>query len=517
MPSPLATAMTPALRLSTLLALAGGRNGRECGGAGSVAAFVHPPRRRPNPDGRRRGGVVAGYSNRDEGAAARESKSDDDVGGEDRAGLPRWVKSLTRWDPPRDSSVSAPVDAEADAEKDRTSFDSFSFFGAGGESRRFSAWEAEMSPDVASMSGMVNLEALLAAADETDDALSPGMDYLKKTTDADEWSGMWKKDAKAPSQNKFPELRWDELVPLLQKNVQVLTDLIPDGELRLNVTVEDLVNMVPDEALLPGAALEEMERDSRPSASASPEGTEKVLQDAAQRLESLINGTSLAFSRPALRSLLLRASDALAVREAAGKDLTAAAYEMFERAGKAPLGAAAHTAALVQFANEVLVEGYAPLFAAHPSVRSVPAEERREKVAKAAEFAALAGAIYEDAVPSTRGVGHAVVARGKTANIGWMVTDSLQYEREFRSGSRKEEPVLVRTFVLRGYDASDEEVDREGLLNVICTATPVPIRNDGKKLVQVHEGMLSMARDLMRELEVYMDTTAPSHKFALTG
>jgi len=36
-------------------------------------------------------------------------------------------------------------------------------------------------------------------------------------------------------------------------------------------------------------------------------------------------------------------------------------------------------------------------------------------------------------------------------------------------------------------------------------------------LVQVHEGMLSIARELLQELEKYIDLTSPSHKFVFTG
>jgi membrane-bound ClpP family serine protease len=97
-----------------------------------------------------------------------------------------------------------------------------------------------------------------------------------------------------------------------------------------------------------------------------------------------------------------------------------------------------------------------------------------------------------------------------------MVTDSIQYERDFGKSSEKN-PTLVRTFILRGYDASDEEVDREGLLNVICTASPVSILKNEDTLVQVHEGMLSIAQELFRELESYIDMTSPSHKIVFTG
>lgn len=107
------------------------------------------------------------------------------------------------------------------------------------------------------------------------------------------------------------------------------------------------------------------------------------------------------------------------------------------------------------------------------------------------------------------------VAQGKTADIGWMVTDSLQCEQDY-SGKVSASPILVRSIVIRGYDASDEEVDREGLLNTICTAAPVPIP-DTNSAFRVHEGLLSIAEELYKELERYIDFTSPSHKFVLTG
>lgn len=105
-----------------------------------------------------------------------------------------------------------------------------------------------------------------------------------------------------------------------------------------------------------------------------------------------------------------------------------------------------------------------------------------------------------------------IVAQGKTADIGWLVTDSIQDLKQ-NFGDDNASPKLVRTIVLRGYDASDEDVDREGLLNTICTATPVTLFQN----VQVHEGMLYIANLLMREIEQYIDLTSPSHKIVFSG
>ncbi|KAL7541224.1 hypothetical protein ACHAXR_012782, partial [Thalassiosira sp. AJA248-18] len=411
-----------------------------------------------------------------------------------RNDFPAWVKALTRWD----------TTPNADAQKESVPFDSSPFAVDENKDGGSNIWEQEMGFDVAQLSGMMNVEALMAAANETEEE----MDLLLPS--------IGNKDAQPAKLFPFLDnaLKWEELVPLLQKNIQELTDLIPDDN-TLNVTFEELVNMVPDSELL-SEGLVETDKYESPSSFKTAVATEKILQDASQRLEFLMNGTSYAFRPSAFQSLIERASNALAIQGASG-NLTAAAYSIFEQAGKAPRATAEYTAELVQFANGVLVGGYDPLFSNYPSVKSIPVQDRRRKIIKAAEFASLSGAIYEDTIAQTHDLGHSIVAEGKTADVGWMVTDSIQYEQDFWAGSRQKEPTLVRTFVFRGYDASDEEVDRERLLDMICTATPVPICKNENSLVRVHEGMLSMAEDLLQELEKYIDSTSPSHKFVFTG
>ena len=69
-----------------------------------------------------------------------------------------------------------------------------------------------------------------------------------------------------------------------------------------------------------------------------------------------------------------------------------------------------------------------------------------------------------------------------------MVTDSLASEIDFAEGpagrgsvnkrfpTSNATPTLVRTITIRGFDASDEGVDREAVLTNICEATPETIR-----------------------------------------
>ena len=411
----------------------------------------------------------------------------DDKNKNNNQDFPTWLKALTRWNTQDASSRSSPFDGiPFIGGRDSLVDDDDSFAGS---------FEDMISPTVASLSGMVNLEALLVASNETDDEINlllPEMNY--------QGVGL------TSSMKLFPfldnALRWEDFA----KNIQELTALIPDDRNGMNVTFEELVNMVPSNE----------DSDENDDQVVVESNTERILQDATQQLESLISATSSVFTPSAFQSLILRASSALAIQEASG-NLTAAAYAIFEQAGRAPKATAEYTAELVKFANGVIVGGYTPLFKNYPSVRSIPVLEQRQKLIKAAEFATLSGAIYESTVPKIHSLNHSIVAQGKTANIGWMVTDSIQYEQDFQSESSKNSPTLVRTFVLRGYDATDESVDREKLLNVICTASPIPILEKENTLIQAHEGMLSIARELMRELEKYIAMTSPAHKFVFAG
>ena len=178
-----------------------------------------------------------------------------------------------------------------------------------------------------------------------------------------------------------------------------------------------------------------------------------------------------------------------------------AAKIVFDEASKAPRATAKYTAELIEFANTTLAGGMKPLFKNYRSVRSIPDAEWRQIINKGAEYGAISGAIYENTIPNTLGLGHSIVAQGKNSNIGWMVTDSLQQSIDF-DGCLKDEPIMIRSIVLRGFDASDEEVDREALLNNICTATPVRL---GNSTILVHEGLLKIAESLFEELENYID------------
>ncbi|KAL7440394.1 hypothetical protein ACHAXM_007156 [Skeletonema potamos] len=435
--------------------------------------------------------------------ALKTKQSNDAVDDKDnKDNFPTWAKGLVNW------GAAGGVNNN----QNEISFDSFPF--SLGPKRSTKIWESEMSPVVASlvglsgMNGMVNVEALMAAANETDqDVLTLMPDLQLLTTQVGVGGGesngitISKPSPDEQASNNqntiFPflenALRWDDLIriPLLQKNIQELNEILSD-DVDLNVTFEDLVNLVPQE----GSSVND------------------TSTDATLRLDLIMNSVSSTFSPSTIQNLIVRATNAFALQEASG-NLTAAAYNIFEAAGNAPRATAQYTAELLQYANGVLAGGYQPLFQNYASFRPIPAIDRRKKIVIAAEFAALSGAIYEDTIPKVHAMGHSVVAQGKTADIGWLVTDSIQNVKDFNG--EESSLTLVRTIVLRGYDASDEDVDREGLLNTICTATPVSLFRDERSLVKVHAGMLYIAERLMRELEQYIDLTSPSHKIVLAG
>lgn len=126
-----------------------------------------------------------------------------------------------------------------------------------------------------------------------------------------------------------------------------------------------------------------------------------------------------------------------------------------------------------------------------------------DALTEAGKMGALSGAIYEDTVPRARQLGESIVARGTTKDVVWMVTDGHHSDG------------LVRTITIRGYDASDEEVDREQLLNNICTALPEQLKSS--KGLKVHSGMLAIAREIYRDVKGYIDWMAPNHKLVVNG
>lgn len=166
-------------------------------------------------------------------------------------------------------------------------------------------------------------------------------------------------------------------------------------------------------------------------------------------------------------------------------------------------------------------------------------------LSKAAEMGGLAGAIYEETLERTHDCNHSLVAQGLLSNIEWMVTDAIMDANDFENNTAtksKQQPILVRTLTIRGFDASDERVDREELLNQICSAgaqvlaspsqstssssnnnpssssTP-SLLSFAKQPLLFHSGLLQLANDIYSKvLQPYLvEQTAPTHKFILNG
>jgi hypothetical protein len=259
--------------------------------------------------------------------------------------------------------------------------------------------------------------------------------------------------------------------------------------------------------------------------------TDAIIKEATARIEYLVALSSKAISPTAVQDLFQRAGRALSSQD--GADLVKVATRLAREQGLNVTEASErtrqtteYTMSLVKLANGVLQNGFAPgdkmkktvdddqkaLFSDFKTAKTVSALQYRTTVAKAAELGSLSGAIYEETIPRTLGLGHSFVANGTSEDVTWMVTDCIANEDEYlESGNSR--PVLVRTITVRGYDASDENVDRELLLNRICTATPEKLKNG----VSVHGGLLSLARSVYKDVKPFIDLTAPDHRLVLTG
>ncbi len=175
-----------------------------------------------------------------------------------------------------------------------------------------------------------------------------------------------------------------------------------------------------------------------------------------------------------------------------------------------------------------------PLFGDFASAQRIEPHEYENVVFQGADMGVLAGAIYENAAHRCHKLGHSLVANGTTADVAWMVTDSVMDRERFKAAFRHHDdaidsnedesedasssgPVMVRTITMRGFDASDESVDREALLNEICFATSVPMDEATADKVVFHKGLLEIARQIYSETKKYIDWTSPNHKIILNG
>lgn len=414
-----------------------------------------------------------------------EELTDPDAKNKNKEGdIQAWLKQLIR----RDQKTLDTMEIEYNESEDETLFDTFPFT-IGGKPKRSKIWDQEMSPVVASLSSMVNVEALMAAANVTAANITSNieLDQDLQPPSPDFQSDLSRTDTIADALSFLDgSLRWDKFMQNVQKKNDATKDSSIEAPNTESVVTSDL-------------GLDVLKESIEKSGKSSSE-VDKILGEATKRLEFAVNSVSSTFSPSAIQDLVVKASKTLALREASG-NLTLAAKIVFDEASKAPRATAKYTAELIEFANTTLAGGMKPLFKNYRSVRSIPDAEWRQIINKGAEYGAISGAIYENTIPNTLGLGHSIVAQGKNSNIGWMVTDSLQQSIDF-DGCLKDEPIMIRSIVLRGFDASDEEVDREALLNNICTATPVRL---GNSTILVHEGLLKIAESLFEELENYID------------
>lgn len=288
--------------------------------------------------------------------------------------------------------------------------------------------------------------------------------------------------------------------------------------------------------------------------------TDYVLNQAIQGIESFLNDAAASFSQERVQNLILAATRSLAVDQSADvlksaiDNIVATAENLAREQGVDVSEAAAqarattkYTTEFLRVANGVLLSGYVqggefrkqlqeevakemnislsqskmmskPLFHRFSSVQSIPEEDYNHVARKGVEMAKLAGAIYQDTIPTIHELRHALVANGTSADVAWMVTDSIGYDDDFKIASSdfKGNPMLIRTIIIRGFDASDEKVDRERLVQRICNARSVPLSSKFKNIM-VHEGLLEVARIVYKDIKPFIDLAGTTHKIVLNG
>jgi len=348
-----------------------------------------------------------------------------------------------------------------------------------------------------------------------------------------------------PSWTVSPEIIGKQAELLIPKPIESSPEEIE--EKNNNLTSEETVDVLDwDKFVLSlQTSIKELVEASAPSASFDlSASTEHILKEASQQIESILSDASKPFSTGKLDEnadvfkmvqSVVEAAEIIAKEQ--GLDFAKQARETTD-----------YTAKFLNAANGVLLSGYVhggvdrgdftkelageidfpiselpedvkPLFSAYDTARSIPKAEYHQTVEKGAEMAELAGAMYSDAKVITDKLGHAIVANGTTADVVWMVTDSVGYEEDYISPSdavTERIPTLIRTVTIRGYDASDETVDRERLLNQLCAANPM-LLGDGNKDVFFHGGLLDVAEEIYSQISPLLDLAGPTHKIVFNG
>ncbi len=305
----------------------------------------------------------------------------------------------------------------------------------------------------------------------------------------------------------------------LFRNLVETTGFVPSLQNTTTTTVQDLLDSKEWLPIQNSAFLDDPTRNASAIQTAyNYSAWEGILKEATARMEYLVQEASLAPS--VLPELIERTSQLFSFSSNSADPsinfLNTTAVESLPEERRQLLQASTNYAAnFMTVANTVFTAGYAapsgsvlsttlseqrPLFADFPSAQRITRDQQFDVVRKGAEMGSLAGAIYEDTLARCQGLGHAMIAQGTTSDVAWMVTDS------------SEDSAWTRTITIRGFDASDDTVDRERLLNAICT--PQPELMEG---VMFHSGLLTTARAIYPEVIKYLDWSSPQQKIVLNG
>ena len=283
-----------------------------------------------------------------------------------------------------------------------------------------------------------------------------------------------------------------------------------------------------------------------------------LLKTATNRVESALSVASTAVSPTVFTAVINQArtvlkfqDDLVVMATSAARDRGLDGVEAAERARNTT----AYVATLVSVADQVLRYGYvrkeenaaignrqkrkenaskilegsttgssspgAPLFHRIPSAHAVSYSEFGPVISTIAEMGWLSGGIYEESLERSFELGHSIVAEGISADVFWMVTDSTENEADFREKSSHDEikpgkDIPVRTIIIRGFDASDDRVDRELLFTEICNLKSQPFDEKIPELL-VHRGMFQLAEEVYKDVQKYINWSAPAQKIILTG
>lgn len=294
-----------------------------------------------------------------------------------------------------------------------------------------------------------------------------------------------------------------------------------------------------------------------PSEAGSPTSSNlatDIFQEASNRVESVLAAASTAVSPDVFTSVINQArnvlrlqDDLVAVATSTARDRGLDSFEAAERARNTT----DYVASLVAVADQVLRSGYVqkeedaaignrkrreeeaneilqdtafasttskPLFEKISSARAISYDEFGPAISTIAEMGWLSGGIYEEGFERSHELGHSIVAEGISSDVYWMVTDSIENDADFRNGKTgvKGNDIPARTIVVRGFDASDERVDREWLLKEICNLEPQLFDEKYPELL-VHKGLFGLTESIYEDLKKYIDWSAPSQKIILTG